>query len=358
MGVAADLRNHSRASARLVRHPAELLFGARLPLGPVALAGELGLGLDAQIRSTTSATQGFGKTPDDAVLTVAVLPRSASPSKPSDALRFSGSWASTTLRIRRLTSSIRRLGSGCSARRGCVPGSIWGSALSSFEKKFRPNERAPDSQVHGADDTVQPSAEPPLDGDRKLMRLVAEGDSLAQRTVVTRLMGRVKGVCHALIRDAADADDTAQVSLLQVLRAASTYRGDGALESWANRIAIRNAMRAVSARRKTLRGRRTRSSSTNCRARTRFRYHRGSPRLVEAYLRRLPESTRTVLTLRHQLGYSVREIAEAYRVSPNTVKNRLLRGREQLRKMVRRDRAIGGRAWDEKPTHHRATKLV
>ena len=149
------------------------------------------------------------------------------------------------------------------------------------------------------------------------MRLVAEGDTVAQRTVVTRLMGRVKGVCHALIRDAADADDTAQVSLLRVLRAASTYRGDGALESWADRIAIRNAMRAVSARRKNVA--RTAdeveldevaapaldSDSTE-----------SSPRVVEAYLQKLPESTRTVLTLRHQLGYSVRELPSSPKSRP------------------------------------------
>jgi RNA polymerase sigma-70 factor, ECF subfamily len=219
--------------------------------------------------------------------------------------------------------------------------------LPSFEKKFRPEDQPPDSLLRGADDTVQPSAEPPLDGDRKLMRLVAEGDSVAQRTVVTRLMGRVKGVCHALIHDTADADDTAQVSLLQVLRAASTYRGDGALESWADRIAIRNAMRAVSSRRKNV-------------ARTADEVEldevaapaldsdttESSPRAVEAYLRKLPETARTVLTLRHQLGYSVREIAELTEVSPNTVKDRLLRGREQLRKLIRRDRAIGAKAWD------------
>jgi hypothetical protein len=65
----------NRASARLVRHPAELLFGARLPLGPVALAGEIALGLDAQVRSTTSSAQGLSKTPDETVLTVAVSPR-------------------------------------------------------------------------------------------------------------------------------------------------------------------------------------------------------------------------------------------------------------------------------------------
>ncbi len=180
------------------------------------------------------------------------------------------------------------------------------------------------------------------------MRLVAEGDSAAQRTVVTRLMGRLKGVCHAIIHDAADADDTLQVSLLQVLRAAATYRADGSLEGWADRITVRNAMRTVSARRKSIARTAEEVELDELAAAPRdSETTDDAPRAVEAYLRSLPETSRTVLTLRHQLGYSVREIAEMTEVSPNTVKDRLLRGRDQLRKLIRRHRVTGTRGYGE-----------
>jgi RNA polymerase sigma-70 factor, ECF subfamily len=176
------------------------------------------------------------------------------------------------------------------------------------------------------------------------MLLVAEGDSLAQRTVVARVMGRIKGVCHSLLRDRADADDQVQVTLLQVLRSASTYRGEGSLEGWADRIAVRNAMRAVAARRRTIE-RVAEDIEPDDVATTAAEsdVSEDAPRAATVYLQSLPETTRTVLTLRHQLGYSVREIAELTGVSPNTVKDRLVRGREQLRKLVRRHRVIGAK---------------
>jgi DNA-directed RNA polymerase specialized sigma24 family protein len=43
------------------------------------------------------------------------------------------------------------------------------------------------------------------------------------------------------------------------------------------------------------------------------------------------------LVLRHVLGYSVEEIAELTEVSPNTVKDRLVQAREQVRKTLRRE---------------------
>ncbi|MFO0572151.1 MAG: sigma-70 family RNA polymerase sigma factor [Polyangiaceae bacterium] len=66
-----------------------------------------------------------------------------------------------------------------------------------------------------------------------------------------------------------------------------------------------------------------------------------APRPVKEYLEQLPEVQRTALVLRHVMGYSVGEIAELTDASPNTVKDRLLRGAKEMRKLIRRDVAIG-----------------
>jgi RNA polymerase sigma-70 factor (ECF subfamily) len=58
-------------------------------------------------------------------------------------------------------------------------------------------------------------------------------------------------------------------------------------------------------------------------------------------LAELPEAQRTALVLRHVMGYSVSEIAEMTEASPNTVKDRLLRGSREMRRSIRRDLAIG-----------------
>jgi RNA polymerase sigma-70 factor (ECF subfamily) len=62
--------------------------------------------------------------------------------------------------------------------------------------------------------------------------------------------------------------------------------------------------------------------------------------IVREYLDRLSEPARTVLVLRHGFEYSIEEIAELTGVSPNTVKDRLLRAREAIRRIVRREQLL------------------
>jgi RNA polymerase sigma-70 factor (ECF subfamily) len=64
-------------------------------------------------------------------------------------------------------------------------------------------------------------------------------------------------------------------------------------------------------------------------------------RLASEYLNELPDKQRTALVLRHVMGHSVGEIAELTGTSPNTVKDRLLRGAREMRRLIRRDLAIG-----------------
>jgi DNA-directed RNA polymerase specialized sigma24 family protein len=47
-----------------------------------------------------------------------------------------------------------------------------------------------------------------------------------------------------------------------------------------------------------------------------------------------------VLVLRHGFEYSIDEIAELTGVSPNTVKDRLLRAREAIRRIIRREQLL------------------
>jgi DNA-directed RNA polymerase specialized sigma24 family protein len=63
------------------------------------------------------------------------------------------------------------------------------------------------------------------------------------------------------------------------------------------------------------------------------------PRSLRSYLDALPEVRRTVLVLHHAMGYSLQEIADLTAVSINTVKDRLLSARDEVRKMVRRESA-------------------
>jgi RNA polymerase sigma-70 factor (ECF subfamily) len=158
-----------------------------------------------------------------------------------------------------------------------------------------------------------------------------------------RLRPRVQRLVASFLRNAADAEDATQAAMLEILRAMPSFRGESRLETWADRIAVRTAIRLARVRR--LASVRThdlvdpdelpspgldRASAESL------------PRSLLVYLDALPEARRTVLVLRHALDYSLQEIAELTGASVNTVKDRLLCARQEVRKMVRRETALSG----------------
>ncbi|MDC0668006.1 RNA polymerase sigma factor [Nannocystis radixulma] len=60
-----------------------------------------------------------------------------------------------------------------------------------------------------------------------------------------RVVAQVRAVARALLGHQADADDAAQKALLEILAGARSYRGDGSVEAWARRIAVRTVLRHV-----------------------------------------------------------------------------------------------------------------
>lgn len=172
------------------------------------------------------------------------------------------------------------------------------------------------------------------------MELVAQEHPLAREQLVRRLLSRVRRATRALLRDPADADDATQLCLIELLRSAASFRGEGSLEAWSDRIVVRTALRFARARtRRAVRldivDPETLPGASEERMREQI------PRSTAEYLECLSAPRRTALVLRHVLGHSIEEIATITGVSPNTVKDRLLTARREFRRMIRRDRAIG-----------------
>lgn len=179
--------------------------------------------------------------------------------------------------------------------------------------------------------------------DLKLMSLVAAADPVATRALANRLVQRVHRVSKSILRTPADADDAAQQSLIEIITSAKNYRGDSSLERWSDRIVVRTSMRLAKGRQKQ--SARTEDDSEldalPADAEGSDPLSDDAPRPVKQYLEELPEAQRTALVLRHVMGHSVQEIADLTGVSPNTVKDRLLRGSKEMRRLIRRDVAIG-----------------
>ena len=151
------------------------------------------------------------------------------------------------------------------------------------------------------------------------------------------LRRRVRTVAMAILGHAEDAEDAVQCTLLEVLRSAPSFRG-GSLYAWTDRIAVRTAARH--ARRRRVRAAHfddgTSVEGVSGRPERPSPQH-SIPRPILDYLAELPEARRTALVMRHVLEYSVDEIAELTETAPNTVKDRLLQARRQVRRRIRQE---------------------
>lgn len=169
--------------------------------------------------------------------------------------------------------------------------------------------------------------------DVELMGRVARGDPEAQRAVVGRLLRRVDDLCRALLRHGVEAQDARQLSLLEILKSARSYRGDSSLERWADRITVRTALRAAASERRAQRAPVDLQPATT--------HPVGeSALLARQCLEQLSDRQRMVVVMRHGLELSIEEIAELTGISQNTVKDRLLRARGAMRRMFRREQFL------------------
>lgn len=174
----------------------------------------------------------------------------------------------------------------------------------------------------------------------ELVSLAAAGDPMAQRRLIDRLQRRVHGISLAILGNASDAEDTTQTGLLEILKSAGTFRGENLL-AWADRIAVRTAIRQARQRRIRAMQYEGRADLDDVAGRVEeSSFEDAIPHTLVEYLALLPEARRVVVVLRHVMEYSIEEIAELTEVSPNTVKDRLLNARAQLRRLIRRDLSL------------------
>jgi RNA polymerase sigma-70 factor (ECF subfamily) len=151
-------------------------------------------------------------------------------------------------------------------------------------------------------------------------------------------------VAHRLLANGADADDAAQMALMEILRSAATYREESSIERWADRIAVRTSLRY--AREQRRRGWFMGSSADADEFRAHDENdgaHEETPRRLDEYLAQLPAQRREVLVMKHALGYTTEEIAELTDKPVGTVKDRLVAARKQIRRLIVRELKLGAR---------------
>lgn len=174
------------------------------------------------------------------------------------------------------------------------------------------------------------------------------GDANAFDTLANRYASDIYGLLFRLTQDAEEAGDLTQETFLSALRAIKKFRGEADLKTWLFRIAInesRNRFRWWKRRRRdrtisldmTIGESETPLSETvssaclNPEEKT-LRLER--ERILRGALNDLPDIFREAVVLCDIEGLSYEEIARTLEVNLGTVKSRIARGREELRRKL------------------------
>lgn len=175
------------------------------------------------------------------------------------------------------------------------------------------------------------------------------GSELAYDQLVNEFHQPIYSLVYRIVADSADAADTTQEVFLKVFRGIKHFHGQSSLKTWIYRIALHEASNRRrwwfrhKSRETALEARSSGEAPFLCLQETLadetespFEHvmHEEVRVRVENELRQVSEPYRTTVVLRDLEDMSYEEIAEITEVSLGTVKSRLTRGREALRKRL------------------------
>ncbi len=188
------------------------------------------------------------------------------------------------------------------------------------------------------------------------------GSEDAYEALISRYQQPVFNLVYRLLEDPGDASDVVQEVFLKVFRNVGSFRGTSSLRTWIYRIAVNEAhnhRRWFTRHRRNQVGLETEDDSARHWQEVLSDHSRSAFDLVsDAETRAIVEQAladvnpafRAAVVLRDLEDMSYEEIAEVLQVSLGTVKSRILRGREALRRNLEGRVALGsGLEWAAQP---------
>ena len=180
------------------------------------------------------------------------------------------------------------------------------------------------------------------------------GSEDAYAWLISQFHQPIYSLVYRIIDDPADAPDTTQEVFLKVFRGMKSFNGESSLKTWIYRIAVHEA----SNRRRWWFRHKLRETTIESTEQSSESYensfglkdklvdqsaspfenlmHEEIRAKVEAELKQLQEPYRTTVVLRDIEELSYEQIAEVMDVSLGTVKSRIVRGREALKRRLER----------------------
>jgi len=201
------------------------------------------------------------------------------------------------------------------------------------------------------------------------------GSEEAYAWLIGEFQRPVYGLVYRMVSDPADAADTTQDVFLKVFRGMKSFHGESSLKTWIYRIALHEAANRKrwwfrhKAHETSIEpveseglagGDAAMQNALTDRNDSPFDNvaHREVQKRVDAELRQVAEPYRTSLILRDLEEMSYEEIAEVLQISLGTVKSRITRGRQALkRRLAPYVREVGGELGLTAPEREEETSL-
>lgn len=179
--------------------------------------------------------------------------------------------------------------------------------------------------------------------DARILRGLRAGVEDAYEELIARYQQPVYSIAYRLLGSPADASDVVQEVFLKVFRGVGSFREHSSLRTWMYRIAVnethnhhrwfyRHCRHEVGMRSAAEQSNSLESAADPGRSPFDRAVERENRTLIEQALANINPVFRTAVVLRDIENLSYEEIAEILQVSLGTVKSRILRGREALRR--------------------------
>jgi RNA polymerase sigma-70 factor (ECF subfamily) len=176
--------------------------------------------------------------------------------------------------------------------------------------------------------------------DEEVVARVRAGDTPLFELLMRRHNQRLYRAARSILRDEAEIEDILQEAYVRAFTHLDQFQGRARFSTWLTRIAVHEALHSVKRKRRFTDLEEVGDSLESPEAGPEKRAFHGELRqILEAAIDRVPDGYRTVFMLREVEGLSTADTAACLSIPQETVKTRLHRARQQLRRQL--DPALG-----------------
>ncbi len=183
---------------------------------------------------------------------------------------------------------------------------------------------------------VKPQTILTLDDDFSLIHRFIKGDELAFKTLVIRHKEKVRNIIYLMLGNTDHLDDIAQEVFISVFRKLDTFKFESQFSTWLYRITVnkcKDHLRKVKIR-NLFSSFNSDDDSNSSHPASDIKDDFDVRDIVKENLAKLPDKLRIPLILRDYEEMSYQEIAESLQTEIGTIKSRIFRAREALKKLL------------------------